>query len=49
MYLTVATLAQRFDFRFEDAKAEDFACASDQFVVGTKGRGRLIASPILRT
>jgi hypothetical protein len=48
MYLTVSALAQRFDFRFEGAKAEDFECTSDQFAVGTKGLGMLFATPSIR-
>lgn len=41
MYLALAALAQRFNFQFTDAKAEDFECDSDQFVIGTKGKGLL--------
>jgi len=48
MYIAVSTLAQLFDFQFVDAKAEDFECASDQFAVGTEGKGRLMATPALR-
>jgi hypothetical protein len=48
MYLTIATLAQRFDFQFEGATARDFEVTSDQFIVGTEGRGKLIARPSLR-
>ncbi|KAI1773303.1 putative Trichodiene oxygenase [Hypoxylon cercidicola] len=43
LYLTLAALVRQFDFRFEGAKAEDFECDSDQFVVGTKGKGLLEA------
>ncbi|ROV86947.1 hypothetical protein VMCG_10772 [Cytospora schulzeri] len=43
MYLVLATLVQRFDFQFTRAKAEDFECDSDQFVIGTKGKGQLEA------
>ena len=49
MYISVSTLAQRFDFQFVDAKAEDFECVSDQFAVGTGGKGRLMATPALRS
>ncbi|RYP45735.1 hypothetical protein DL768_007976 [Monosporascus sp. mg162] len=44
MYMIVAALAQHFDFQFEGATAEDFECTSDQFAVGTKGKGALIAT-----
>ncbi|RYO91541.1 hypothetical protein DL764_008276 [Monosporascus ibericus] len=44
MYMIVAALAQHFDFQFEGATAEDFECTSDQFAVGTKGKGMLIAT-----
>ncbi|KAI1137268.1 cytochrome P450 [Hypoxylon sp. FL0543] len=43
LYLALAALVQRFDFQFKGAKAEDFECDSDQFVVGTKGKGLLEA------
>lgn len=43
MYLVVAELARRFDFRFEDVTAEDFLCVSDQFSLGTKAKGSLTA------
>jgi len=39
MYMVIAALAQRFDFQFEGAKAEDFECSSDQFIIGTSGKG----------
>jgi len=39
MYMVIAALAQRFDFEFEGAKAEDFECSSDQFIIGTSGKG----------
>lgn len=48
MYLALATLVQRFTFDFVGAKAEDFQCESDQFVIGTKGRGVLKAHVRLR-
>jgi len=44
MYILVSTLAQKFDFRYEEAKAEDFECVSDQFAIGTEGRGVLKAT-----
>ncbi|KAG8159002.1 hypothetical protein KVR01_011445 [Diaporthe batatas] len=43
MYMVVAGLAQRFDFQFEDATAEDFLCVSDQFSLGTRAKGSLKA------
>ncbi|KAI1827638.1 cytochrome P450 [Xylaria intraflava] len=44
MNLLVAGLVTRFDFRFPTARADDFECISDQFVVGTKGKGVLDAT-----
>ncbi|KAG9241457.1 trichodiene oxygenase [Calycina marina] len=41
MYLIVASLVQKFDFRFNNATAKDFECESDQFVICTRGRGVL--------
>ncbi|KAI1354453.1 trichodiene oxygenase [Xylaria sp. FL0043] len=43
MYFVIAALVQHFDFHFLAAKAEDFECMSDQFVIGTKGKGLLEA------
>lgn len=43
MYLVLAALVQIFNFQFEDSKAEDFECESDQFTIGTKGKGLLKA------
>ncbi|KAI1318870.1 cytochrome P450 [Xylariaceae sp. FL0255] len=43
MYLIIATLINRFDFKYPDATAEDFLAASDQFAIGTKGKGNLNA------
>lgn len=43
MYKVVAELARRFDFRFEDATAQDFLCVSDQFLLGIKAKGSLKA------
>lgn len=48
MYIVLAALAQRFDFRFEGAKAEDFECTSDQFAIGTTGKGTLDATVTVR-
>jgi hypothetical protein len=35
LYMTVATLVQRFDFTFDGAGPKDVVCVSDQFIVGT--------------
>lgn len=43
MYLLLATFVQRFDFQFEGIDAQDFECESDQFIIGTKGKGILKA------
>lgn len=48
MYLALAALVQGFDFKFEDAKAEDFEFESDQFAIGTKGKGLLRAHVRIR-
>ncbi|KAI1325095.1 trichodiene oxygenase [Xylariaceae sp. FL0255] len=44
IYLVVAALVQQFDVTFINAKAEDFECVSDQFVIGTRGKGVLEAT-----
>jgi hypothetical protein len=41
MYLTLAAVAQRFDFKFEDVEAADFEMESDQFIIATKGKSIL--------
>lgn len=43
MYIIIAALVQRFDFRFEGASAEDFEPYSDEFIIGTRGKGVLMA------
>jgi hypothetical protein len=43
MYLVLPALVERFNFRFEGVSAEDFECNSDQFVIGTRGKGVLKA------
>ncbi|KAF5869064.1 putative cytochrome p450 protein [Botrytis fragariae] len=43
MYMLLATLVQRFDFHFEGVTSEDFECESDQFIIGTSGKGVLNA------
>lgn len=45
MYLVVAALVLRFDFDFDGASAKDFECESDQFILGTRGKGILKAFP----
>lgn len=42
--MAVATLVQRFEFRFDYAKPEDFLCVSDQFTPGIKAKGSLEAA-----
>jgi len=42
LYLALANLAPRFDFEFMDICAEDLGMISDNFVIGTKARSRLI-------
>ncbi|KAK8070433.1 trichodiene oxygenase [Apiospora hydei] len=37
LYLVVAALVQRFDFRFDPAAMADVECSSDQFIIGTSG------------
>ncbi|KAF3763945.1 cytochrome P450 [Cryphonectria parasitica EP155] len=49
MYMIVAALVQQFDFEFKDATAEDFECSSDEFAIGTRGKGRLNAVVSLRS
>ncbi|KAH9906974.1 cytochrome P450 [Xylariomycetidae sp. FL2044] len=41
MYLTVAHLVQRFDFKFQGAQPEDFEMHTDAFIIGTR-RGALL-------
>ncbi|XDG06281.1 hypothetical protein ABKA04_005896 [Annulohypoxylon sp. FPYF3050] len=48
MYLLVANLVDRYDFRYLNAQAEDFECDSDQFAIGTSGKGVLKATVSLR-
>jgi hypothetical protein len=48
MYIVLAALVRRFNFQFVEAKAEDFECISDQFVIGTKGNGLLEAHVEIR-
>lgn len=44
MYLSFVALVQGFDFDFKGAEVEDFECESDQFAIGTKGKGALKAN-----
>jgi hypothetical protein len=48
MYLCIAAIVVQFDFRFERATAQDFECDSDQFIVGTRGKGVLDAVASIR-
>lgn len=48
MYLLVANLVDRFDFGYLNARAKDFECDSDQFAIGTRGKGVLEATVSLR-
>ncbi|KAH8897428.1 trichodiene oxygenase [Thozetella sp. PMI_491] len=43
MYIATAELVRRFDFQFQGSTAEDFLFHSDQFTIGTKGKGILNA------
>ncbi|KAF7891360.1 uncharacterized protein EAF02_001685 [Botrytis sinoallii] len=43
MYMLLAALVQRFDFHFEGVASKDFKCESDQFIIGTSGKGVLNA------
>lgn len=43
MYLTIATIAQRFDLNIQDVEAADFEMESDQFLIGTKEESRMRA------
>ena len=43
MYVTLGTVVQQFDFKFEDVEAADFEMDSDQFIIGTKGKSILKA------
>ncbi|PQE06880.1 Trichodiene oxygenase protein [Rutstroemia sp. NJR-2017a BVV2] len=43
MYMLLAALVQRFNFRFEGLTSKDFECESDQFIIGTSGKGVLKA------
>ncbi|KAI1761930.1 cytochrome P450 [Hypoxylon sp. FL1150] len=48
MYILIATLVQRYDFKYQGAVAEDFLCVSDQFAIGTKSQGVLRATVMQR-
>lgn len=41
--MALAALVQQFNFELIGASAEDFECVSDQFVIGTRGKGILNA------
>ncbi|KAI0850418.1 hypothetical protein F5Y00DRAFT_233277 [Daldinia vernicosa] len=44
LYPVISTLIYRYNFQFQGAIAEDFECISDQFAIGTSGRGILNAT-----
>ncbi len=44
MYLILAALVQKFDFRFDGVDPDHFEVESDQFIIMTKGKGSLKAS-----
>lgn len=48
MYLRIAGLVDRFDFRYLNARAEDFKCNSDQFAIGRQGKSVLEVTVSLR-
>lgn len=48
MYLTIATIAQRFDFKIQNVEAADFEMESDQFLIGTKEESRMKAYVVSR-
>ncbi|KAI1121324.1 trichodiene oxygenase [Nemania abortiva] len=48
LYVLLAGLVDRFDFQYVNAKPEDFECNSDQFAIGTKGKGVLEATVSVR-
>lgn len=41
IYLVTAALVHHFDFKFQGASPSDFECDSDQFSIGTRGKGVL--------
>ncbi|KAF7950152.1 hypothetical protein EAE96_007447 [Botrytis aclada] len=43
IYMLLAALVQRFDFQFEGVTSKNFECESDQFIIGTSGKGVLNA------
>lgn len=43
MYLVLSALVQRFDMDFQGLGADHFEFISDQFIIGTKGKGVLEA------
>ncbi|KAI0506709.1 trichodiene oxygenase [Xylaria bambusicola] len=48
LYLLLSGLVDRFDFHYLNSRAEDFECNSDQFAIGTKGKGVLEATVSVR-
>ena len=49
MYLLLATLVQRFDFKTEGATAADFEFEMDNFGIGTKAGCNLLVRATLRS
>ena len=47
MYLLLTFLVRSFDFQFEGVTAKDFEYSSDQFIIGTKAKGVLMAKVAL--
>lgn len=41
MYLVLSALVQQFDFNFDKVKPDHFDFVSDQFIIGTNGKGVL--------
>lgn len=41
--MALAALVQQFEFKFEGIDETYFECESDQFIMGTKGKGVLEA------
>lgn len=44
MYIVISTIIPRFDFKFQGVTARDLECDSDQFAIGTRGKGVMYAT-----
>lgn len=44
MYIVIATIIQRFDFKFQGVTARDLECDSDQYAIGTRGKCIMFAA-----